>query len=669
MTTKPKSKELSSIWCVDWRSFEGDFKTIDTVTADLSIMQELNLKEYILNEIDNVKVQDVINQYEFTSGTVLKISNLRDKWDDYFVSQVFDDLEVLAPPKEQGDFKLFLYSNDKPNKYGEILGSICDDYDYKLIAKADKNQNVNIQIFRNEYDVETIKPEFFQGEFAQKSPYRLDDFNKGSWCTNKTFSELLAGFKEVDEENVFEKIGEFEFTFYFMKRTYSTPDLEKFHYNKFNSSNRKEWLNKFGGIKVFRDDFRVRPYGEINNSSFDWLGLGNRQAQSPAGVSKQTGGWRVRPDNVSGAINITRLGNSDFEDKSSREGLQENQTFQILRKIILKIMAIFEEDRSAIAKEMDSFFVDKDGNTKYAEKLAERILEEARKSKEKGSINKLNNNSLDEEKIILSKTIEDKKEEIEGLKDEQKLLRGMASSGIVIASFSHDLSKISQNLTSRIDKVKRIISLSLSENDFIEIEDRKNPFYLLEKMKKQDVKLQNWLHFSIGIARKDKRQRKKLNFKSYLSNLKDEWQTSFNDRAINLLNKVDQSSIRVFEIDMDSIFNNLIINSINAFNLSIINKQREIKIKVVENQKEIIISYYDNGPGLSKDITAHNKIFKPMFTTNVNKYTGDEEGTGLGMWIIESIVKDNDGKVELIYPDNGGFGLRMLFPKKYTKEG
>jgi hypothetical protein len=37
---------------------------------------------------------------------------------------------------------------------------------------------------------------------------------------NKTFSELLVGFKEVDEDNVFEKIGEFEFTFYFMKRTY-----------------------------------------------------------------------------------------------------------------------------------------------------------------------------------------------------------------------------------------------------------------------------------------------------------------------------------------------------------------------------------------------------------------------------------------------------------------
>jgi hypothetical protein len=74
----------------------------------------------------------------------------------------------LKSPKEQGNFKLFLYSNDKPNQYGEILGSICDDYDYKLVARADKNQNVNIEIFRNEYDIETIPPEFFQREFARK---------------------------------------------------------------------------------------------------------------------------------------------------------------------------------------------------------------------------------------------------------------------------------------------------------------------------------------------------------------------------------------------------------------------------------------------------------------------------------------------------------------------
>jgi hypothetical protein len=40
--------------------------------------------------------------------------------------------------------------------------------------------------------------------------------------------------------------------------------------------------------------------------------------------------------------------------------------------------------------------------------------------------------------VLLSSYFVFFKEEIEGLKDEQKLLRGMASSGIVIASFSHD---------------------------------------------------------------------------------------------------------------------------------------------------------------------------------------------------------------------------------------
>ncbi|WP_201339131.1 hypothetical protein [Isorropodon fossajaponicum symbiont] len=82
--------------------------------------------------------------------------------------QTFDDPEVLVPPKEQNSFKLFFYSYDKPNEYGEILGSICDDYDYKFFAKADENQKVEIQIFRKKYDMETISPEFFKRDFQNK---------------------------------------------------------------------------------------------------------------------------------------------------------------------------------------------------------------------------------------------------------------------------------------------------------------------------------------------------------------------------------------------------------------------------------------------------------------------------------------------------------------------
>ncbi|VVH65427.1 FIG00696669: hypothetical protein [uncultured Gammaproteobacteria bacterium] len=671
MTTKPKSKEPSSVWSVDWRSFEGDFKTIDAVTADLSTIQELNLKEYILNEICDAKVQDVVKQYDFNSGTVLKISNLRDNWDDYFVSQVFDDLEVLAPPKEQGNFKLFLYSNDKPNQYGEILGSICDDYDYKLVARADKNQNVNIEIFRNEYDIETIPPEFFQREFARKSPYRLDDFNKGSWCMNKTFSELLVGFKEVDEDNVFEKIGEFEFTFYFMKRTYSNPDLEKFHYNKFNANDRKDWLNKFGGIKVFRDDFRVRPYGEAKDSAFDWLGLGSRKAKSPATPSKPSGGWRVGPDNIAGGINITRLGNLEFEDKSSREGLQENKTFQIFKLIILQILSTLEVDRAILAKEMKFFYGGlhfDDFEKKDTDKLAEKILENVReKQSNKGAEQE---NEETKEKIILSKRIEEKDEEIEALENEQKILRGMATSGIVTASFSHELGNLSGVLASRTDVLTELLEEKSPQNLYQNTPDFLNPYILIEDMKKQDAKLQNWLKFSLASARKDKRKRKKIVLDNYFQNFKSTWSDVLSNRMIDFSYTIDNNEldIKAMEIDLDSVFNNLLVNSIDSFLRQKQNNKRKVKLKINTTNKEIIIDYFDNGEGLSQDITDPSKIFNALYTTKRNEHTGEEIGTGLGMWLVDTIIKEYSGNVELLCPKNKGFGIRIAFIKQYQRK-
>ncbi|OIR24482.1 sensor histidine kinase [Bathymodiolus thermophilus thioautotrophic gill symbiont] len=665
MTTKPKNGELSSIWRVDWRDFEGDFKTIDSITADLSTQDNLDLKRYLLDEISDEKVQAIINQYSFDHGTVLKVSNLRDNWDNYFISQIFDNLEVLAPPKEQNNFKLFLYSHDKPNEYGEILGSICDDYDYKLVAKADENQNIKIKVYRNEYDVETISPEFFKREFAQKYPYRIEDFKRENWATNRSFSQLLEGFRDIDKDRVFEKIGKFEFTFYFMKRTYSTPDLEKFHYNKFNPNDRKDWLNKFGGIKVFRDDFRVRPYGEAKDSAFDWLGLGGRKAKSPATPSKPGGGWKVAPDNIAGGINITRLGNLEFEDKSSREGLQENKTFQIFKQIILKLLSILENDRAIIAKEMKLFYSEVHADDKAkedADKLVKRILENARDSQKDGEI--------DQEKLILSKRIEEKEEEIEVMVSEQKILRGMATSAIVTASFSHELGNLSDVLINRTNELVELLERENPKDIYQDVEDFLNPYILIEDMRKQDAKLQSWLKFSLTSAKKDKRKRKEVPLNDFFQNFKSTWQNVLSNRMINFLYHIDDNelSIRAMEIDLDSIFNNLLVNSIDSFIRQKGNNNRTVELKISNTSKEIIVDYFDNGKGLSQDIRDHLDIFKALYTTKRNEHTGEEIGTGLGMWLVDTIVKEYNGNVKLLYPENKGFGIRISFIRKYKRK-
>ena len=662
-------------WIVNWEDFEGDFKTIDKVGAILTGLQTISIKDEVLKRIPETDLNKIESEKDFKYGTILKITELRDNWEDFFVEQVFSDLEVLVPPKEAGGFEIFVFSSLTPNKFGEVLGSVCDDFDYKLVATADENQNVKIRIYRNEYNVELIPNAFFDRPAMQKENYRKSDFLKGYWEKETTFSELLKGFKEIDEDNTFNNIGLFNFSFYFLKRQSNSIDAKKFFNRDFMSNNRKDWLNKFGGIKLVRDNFRVRPYGEVKNVAFDWLGLGNRKSTNPAGIAKPDGGYKVEPENVAGAINISRLTNVDFEDKSSREGLQESKTFQIFTLLITKIISEFEEDRAYIAREMaayDDLIYGPERDRQKAEKIKDAILAKSRAKKESSANNTTENNiqneqesESDKEKEILASELDRKEEEIEKLKDEQKVLRGLASSGIVLASFSHDLSKLNDMLSIRTDRLRNLLINKIDEKDFENIEDRKNPFKLIERIKVQDVKLQNWLNFSLGATRKDKRTRKQISFKSYFTNYKNDWFTVLNEKGIDYnLTDVENIEMRIFEIDLDSIFNNLLVNTIDAFIISKVNRPREIKIRVTQNSKEIVLDYYDNGPGLSKDITEPVKIFEPLFTTRRNPYTGEEEGTGLGMWLVKSIVKENDGQIQLLYPETG-FGIRITFPIKY----
>lgn len=656
-------------WDVNWDDFEGEFKTIDKVTAKLIGFASLNLQKYIDDNIGNDILKKITKNFSFSSGTILKISNLRDNWDDYFIDQLYSDLEVLIPPREHSNFKLYLISAQEQNKYGEVFGSVCDDYDYKLIAKTDDKQNVSITIHRNEYDVETINPKLFERDLFKNYPYKAEDFQRGSWTLETTFSQLLPGYKKLDEDNIFEKIGAFDFSFYFMKRAYSSPDAEKYFYNKFNSNERKEWLNKFGGIKLFRDEFRVRPYGEAKDSAFDWLGLGARKTKSPAPTMHQSGGWKVEPDNIAGAINISRIENFNFQDKSSREGLQESEVFRVFQQIILKIISKFEEDRAKIAREMWLFYNDINAdaaNRKQAEELAKKILEENAK-KQNGSINIGMSIDSDNEKVILAKSLQDKEEEIEKLEDEQKMLRGLASSGIVVASFAHELGSLKDILNGRVDSLKGLISEQIPAHLFDKTPDFLNPYILLEDMRKQDNKLQNWLNFSLASARKDKRKRKKIYIESYLTSFQNTWNTILTNRQINLnieYGSKEEIDMRVYEIDLDSIFNNLIVNSIDSFMLHKNNPMRAINIKQSDTDKEIIFDYFDNGVGLSEDIVNHQDIFEPLFTTKRNRHTGEEIGTGLGMWLVKTIIKEYDGSVQLLYPQHGGFGIRLIFLKK-----
>lgn len=658
-------------WVVNWEDFEGVNKTIDSINATLESMEGTNFTQVLHSLPFSDDIIKNLEEFDLSYGTILKITTPREAWDTDNISRIYEDLGVLLPPSESNEFTIFLYATETPGMFGLVKPSICDDYDYKLEAHADENQNVTIKIYRNENDIEAIPAAFFKRKKMQMFPYTLEDLKRGYWETTRTFRELCPGFADVDIDHVFDKVGRFDFTFYYLKRTTNSKEEKRFFYKPCAYNLRKTWLEKYGGIKLFRDEFRVRPYGERRDSAFDWLGLGARKAKSPAGIAKVNGGYKVEPENVAGLVKISRIFNGEFDDKSSREGLQENKTFLLFEELIKSIISVFEEDRSYIARELDAFDKERNWDARTREE-AERLVQEILKQRDDQRKNNETEEN-DQQKAynahleLLAESVRQKDEELAQMHEEQKMLRVLASSGLMLASFSHDLSKLNITLDTRYEKIERFFGLKVNRSEYDGVEDRKNPFYLLQDAKNTDNKIQSWLNFATGVIKKDKRKRNKLSLTDYFNRLGETWSSFFQSRAIAFDFENDQNvSMRVFEIDMDSIFHNLFSNSIEAFNLMKVDRPRTIHIKVTLSDKNILIEYRDSGTGLSPDIHNPNDIFKPFFTTRRNPSTGEEIGTGLGMWIVKTVLEENDADAIILNYDDG-FGIRLTFPIKYSK--
>lgn len=655
-------------WIVNWKDFEGESKTIDSIEAELEGLSGVKYSEFIDEIFENISnVSKDVRANLLNRGTILKISKLRDIWDENAVVDLFNDLENLVPPSDHNEFQIKLYSTAFPDRFGNVESALCDDFDYKIEAHSNGEQIVTIKVYRNEYSIESIPHAFFNQEGMQRQHFHREDFQRGYWETTRTYSQLIPGFKELDILQSLDKIGTFNFTFYFLKRSALSNDIKRFYYREAPYNLRKDWLERFGGIKLFRDGFRIRPYGERNDSAFDWLGLGARKQKNPAGIGKKDGGYRVEVENVAGAIHISRLTNIAFEDKSSREGLQENNEFLIFKNLIQGIIAIFEEDRSYIARQFiayDELISVNSSLAAHAEKLAKDILE---RQKEKSSANSNSGKTTEmSNEEILASLNEQKNIEIELLKEEQKVLRALASSGLMLASFSHDLSKLNISLNNRYDRIKNLFLDKIPEDVYVNEEPRKNPYALLDRAKKTDLKMQSWLNFATGIIKKDKRKRKQIILKSYFDNLRLTWLSIFEARGINLdLSQVEDIRIKAFEIDLDSIFYNLFSNSIEAFMHLKEERSRSVQIKFYTTDKNLICEYRDTGPGLSQDIVDPERIFEPLYTTKRNRSTGEEIGTGLGMWIVKLVAEDNDAICKLLFPSIG-FGIQILFPIKYN---
>lgn len=93
-----------------------------------------------------------------------------------------------------------------------------------------------------------------------------------------------------------------------------------------------------------------------------------------------------------------------------------------------------------------------------------------------------------------------------------------------------------------------------------------------------------------------------------------------------------------YPIDWESIFANLITNAMWAVTKH--QDQRKISFSITEDATHFNLVFDDSGFGL--EAGTEERIFDAGFSTKRN-HKGEQEGTGMGLYIVKSFVVDNSG--------------------------
>lgn len=103
---------------------------------------------------------------------------------------------------------------------------------------------------------------------------------------------------------------------------------------------------------------------------------------------------------------------------------------------------------------------------------------------------------------------------------------------------------------------------------------------------------------------------------------------------------------------MNRVLMNLITNSIESMSST---KDPEVKITVLQKNKNINIKLSDNGPGFKPEMLS--QVFEPYITDKAS-------GTGLGLPIVDKILKEHGGSVKIKNLPIKGAEVTLTFPIK-----
>lgn len=667
MYTKSIEDKLVN-WRINWEQFENT-KLLNQITADLD-QTEYSYAQTVKELIGSKFPKAFTDAHEWSRGTMLVLSPIREEWTMRLFEKVSTNLKSINPLGMVDPFKVFIHNEYYPEYDYETndVSISVKDYDYKITAQFDGEKMLTVTLGRNEVDVHKKKVLF--KEYGKKvsldSFWARPYFNKEN-CHREQYEQDIAIKRDMtdvlkDDPAKIRNVGPFLAELFFVKNKKSDAEIIK----PVAAGSRKALLSKFSGIKIYRDKFKVRPYGD-KGDYFDWLQLGARQAESPGGVGSDSGSWRVLAYQLIGQVMIGRETNPALYDKANREGLTSNDEYQIFVAILKEAIHVFETDRQGFYREymrwydqMEKSFgtdaiIRAEAVANYTGAITAKTKTENQETGSAQQSNQENKFSDEEYQKAVYHLIQEARETLNA----KQILQLLSSSGLILNTFFHEFRGIQAHYGSRAEQLTHRINYMV-ENENLHPGFVYDPFLIIDKMRTTDEVLALWLKVAMEGVKKVNLQSEQICIGKEIGDIVKMWEELLASKDITLEYKDgtdDETIYGMAKADLYIILNNFLLNAV-YFLEKVKNPERKIVVDISEQESYFCLRLWNNGPGLdAKYKGVQDRIFELGETSK-----DAEEGTGIGLWIVRETVERYDGMIE-VSDQQQGFGLDIYLKK------
>lgn len=373
-------------------------------------------------------------------------------------------------------------------------------------------------------------------------------------------------------------------------------------------------LDNVAGIAVYRDGFRVRPYGDLEN---DWLTLDRERVQDPS--------MRLGHNQIAGYVTVEGQGAGNLVERSSREGFEDNGAYRRLQRLLKTLLAQAVEPRRRVFRE-DS------GLTKRRATSFQEVQELAGLKRVRQLIGSMPEAEQAAAYRVVDQESQALSQRISVLEDRQRVLEAKSSLGNIIGEVLHEGTPPAGYIATTSVRLQRMWHDVVSGGTRAETARGEFPGKL-HLMKENAERLSALFELLRPLSGGKRGVPKFFRPIDPISGARDLYSTQ--GIPIYIHNGPAVPEVVGYPEDLSTAMVNLIGNAIYWLEQSA-TADPQVDIRLSWTKTEVLIEVEDNGPGVPSEFAS--RMFDVGFTLKPG-------GTGLGLNIAREALGRSEAKL------------------------